>query len=200
MFGQGAAIDRHKGLSIAMAVDVDRASDQLLARAAGPADQHIDFRIGNLLYRVKNSHHRRTLADDIVKAVLLVELLFEVAVFLPYASFGQHFIDHDTEVFRREGLGHEVGGPQPHGLDRILDRGEGRHHHRLDLRMLRVDPFEQFHTPHTRHFQVGDHQVRLFVLDILQGFFCARGSADFVAFALEEALATQRQVYFVLND
>jgi hypothetical protein len=43
-------------------------------------------------------------------------------------------VQYDAKLIRRKRFGKVVEGPAPHGLDRRLDRGIGRHHHDVQAR------------------------------------------------------------------
>ena len=199
VLGQSAAVERHKRPPAAPAIDVDTAGDQLLAGAAGTADEHVDIGVGDLPNRIEDLGHRRALADNVVKAEVLPQLFPQMAILLAQHPVCQRLLDHDPQMLRREWLGHKIVRPQPHGLDRILDGAVGSHHEHLDLRVETLDLFEQLHPVHTRHLQIGDHQVRLFVLDQLQRLFPVGRDAGLVPLAVEESLTAHRQIDFVVD-
>ena len=100
--------------------------------------------------RCSTSWIARLRAHDAVVAELLVPFREQVAV-LRAEALVLEGAAHDHEQFvDLEGLLEVVEGPEPHGLDRALDRGVGRHHH--DLGPL---AFGQRRGQFTEHLEAG---------------------------------------------
>ena len=199
MLGQGPAVERHERPPSAPAVGVNTARDQLLARAARAADEHVDIRIGDLLDRLEDLGHRRALANDVVEAEMPAQLLPQAAILLAQHPLGQRLLHRDHQMLWSERLGHEVVGSQAHRLDRVLDGAVRGHHDHLNLRVQLLDLRQQFHAVHARHLQIGDHQVRLFLLNGLHGLFAVGRHPNLVSLALEQALAAHRQIDLVVD-
>ena len=68
-FGNRRAVDRQEGALVAAAVEVDRAGDQLLARAALAQDQDVDVLRGDAADLFADRLHGRAAADETVRRV-----------------------------------------------------------------------------------------------------------------------------------
>jgi len=69
---------------------------------------------------------------------------------------------------------------QSHRLDGVCDGGECAYQNHDDIRVVAVQPLKELHTGNARHPHVGDDEVGLLPLDVLQGFGSGLGFADFV--------------------
>ena len=122
----GDTVDDLEGLVRAQAVGVDRAGDQLLARARLAADEHGGLGRGDPADRLVDLLHGAAAPDEGVaageagRAVHVHGRAHEAAGLQGLADDAEHARDV-------EGLEHVVESAQLGGLDRVLGRAEGRH-------------------------------------------------------------------------
>ena len=163
------------------------AGDQLLARAAGAADQHRGVGGRHLLDQLHDPLHGRAGADQAVARRLVGELLHP----LPLAPGQLHLLvgllDVDFQLGQVEGLGQVVVGAPLHGLDGRLDAAVGGQHERLQLRLALLELCQQLDAAHARQVQVeqGDVDTRLGRLG--QRLLAAAGRGHSHALPLEAA-------------
>jgi len=91
IFRDGGAVDADEGLLAAGGIIVDGLGDQLLAGPRFAAQQHGGGGGGNLGHLFIEFTHLPAVADDVLQAVFLAELLFEDDIFgEQFLLFGLH--------------------------------------------------------------------------------------------------------------
>ena len=105
------------------------------------------------------------------------------------------------EILVAEGLGDEVEGPQPHGLDGHGDAAVGGHHDHGHLgHPSLLDPLQEFDAVQPRHFQIADHDVELRRLELRPGLLAVGRRDHFMP--LGRQIVGQRDAFdfLVVND
>ena len=148
-----------KGLPRAIAVEVDGAGHQLLAGPALAGDHRGGGAVRDLADGLEDLAHPGALADDVVEAVLRLELLPEVEVLVAEALALERPSDDEVDLVELERLGDVVVGPELHGLDRGLGGADGgdHDHHRLGGGLLRRA--QDLEAVGGGHPEVGDDHV-----------------------------------------
>ena len=90
------------------------------------------------------------LADDVVEAVALLELLLQGAVLARQAPLLEPLADRQQHLFVLERLRDVVEGALAHRLDGALDRGVGGDHDHHLLGIARADLLQDLHARHAR--------------------------------------------------
>jgi hypothetical protein len=198
--GQRRAVDGDERARQPRRLLVDRARDELFARARLTEQQHRRRRGRGLLHRLHRREHRRRSSDDRAPAHAAGRDLGELAA--------QHHVlgaqrlslegalgdaQHDRGL---EGLLDEVVRALAHRLDGVLDRRVRGHHDDVDLRPNRARGAQQILTGHARHHQVGEDHVDRGLPHDVERELPRRRRLDRHAFALEQA--PQRLQVFVL--
>src|SRR5579875_1373832 len=148
--GHRAAIDRDEGLVAAGARAVDRARQQLLARAALAGDEHArvgpcdHVRLRQLLL------HERAARDDLGAPVLVRGA---------EARDAQRLLHLVQQLLLVDGLGEESEGAHLRRLHRIGNRAVCGEYNDLQPRPAMLQLLEQPDAIHLIHAQVGDHEV-----------------------------------------
>ena len=130
--GQRRAVDGDRFPCAVLARIVDGLGDQLLAGAGLPLDQDGALGPGDVADQLEDAVHPRVPADDVVEAVVLLELLAEPQDLVLQGPLLEGAVHHELQVGRVDRLGQEVVGPEPHRLDDPVDRAERRGHDRRD--------------------------------------------------------------------
>src|SRR5262249_28813232 len=122
--GQRGAVDRDERLGGTARALVDRAGEELLARATLALDQHRRRRRRHLL----DEHHRategRAATDDGALPQQIVEALLQQLVLLDQLAALERLVDELEQLLAPERLGEEVVGAILHCLDGLLDGAE----------------------------------------------------------------------------
>ncbi len=196
---QGRAVYRDIGAARPRAEAVQRMGHQFLARAAGAGDQHRRLGRRRLADGVEDRLHDLRVADDVLEAVLVVQLLFEVPVFGFDVARAERARDQHVEVIEVHGLGQEVVSPLLHGLDGRFDAAVGGQQDADDIGMVRLDPLQQLEPVHSRHPHVGEHDIDGIVAQGLHGPRGVFGQPDFKARA-QRALESLARVLVVIHN
>ena len=159
VLGQRRAVDRDQVPLPLLARVVDGLGDQLLAGAGLALDQDGALGPGDVADQLEDAVHLRVLADDVVEAVALLELLAEPQDLVLKRPLLQRPVHHQLQVVRVDRLGQEVVGPQPHRLDDAVDRAEAGRHDRGDQHPALGDLADQVHPAHARASEVGDQHA-----------------------------------------
>src|SRR5947207_829573 len=99
---------------------MDRAGDELLARAALPLDENRRARRPGQPHELEHLAHSRGFSDDAAEAVALRELFAQPAILLGQAARLGALSERQQDFFVLERLGDVVEGAFAHGLDRAL--------------------------------------------------------------------------------
>ena len=168
-FGDGAAVERHEALRASRAVVMDGARHHFLARTglAGDQDGAVGHRHG--LEQVEQLLHHRTLADDALEAVTLVELRTEVRVLRLQPALFERRLERVCQFVDLEGFADEVGGAALDGFHRVLHRPVARHDDGYDVRVAFDGRVHHLGPADPWHPEVGDDGVEREVGKLGQG-------------------------------
>ena len=89
---------------------VDRLGDQLFAGSGFAGDQDGRAAGRHLRHQVQNPQHPLALADDVRKAVTLLEGALELGVLALQPALGDHALDLDQQLFVVPRLGKIIAG------------------------------------------------------------------------------------------
>jgi len=138
---------------------VDGAGHQLLPRAALARDDDVALHVADPLDQLVDRLHRVRAADEVVKAVAVLELALELLDAAPQLELLGDLPGHPQQLVLVERLRDVVVGPLPHHVHGVLDGAEARQDDDLGGRVPLLDVAEQLQPVHLRHAQVGDHKV-----------------------------------------
>ena len=160
VFRQGRAVDGHKRVVLAAAVEMERAGYQLLARAALALDEDGAVGVGHLGDQIIDLLHLRAGADDVLKFVAVLELLLEIDVFAHGALEIERPLDGHLELVDFERFCYVIIRPELHGLHGGFHGSiPGDHDHGWH-RAQAVTGFEDIKAAHAFHFDVRDDDLR----------------------------------------
>ena len=199
--GKRRAVDRDQVPLPVLARIVDRLGDQLLAGAGLPLDQDRALGPRDVPDQLEDLVHPRVLADDVVEAVVLLELLAELEAPRPAsARFFERPVHDELQVGRVDRLGQEVVGAQPHRLDHPVDRAERGRDDRRDQHPALGDLADQLHPPHARHPQVGDQDAVVGRAQRGQRLLAARDRVDAQLVRFQELAELGREIGIVVDN
>src|SRR5579862_6502858 len=81
VFRKRAAIDGHKRMVLAVAVEMQTARDEFLAGATFANDQHGAVSVGDLVNEIINVLHLSAGADDVLEPVAVLQLFAQINIF-----------------------------------------------------------------------------------------------------------------------
>ncbi len=198
--GQGGAVDGDQGAAVLRGV-VDRLGDQLLAGAGLALDEHRALGPRDVPDQLEDLVHPGVLADDVVEAVVLLQLLPEREDLVLQGSLLEGAVDHQSQIGRVvDRLGEEVVGAEAHRLDDAVDRAEGRrdddrHEHPA------VDHLaDQVHAAHAGHPQVGHQDAVIGLAQLGERFLAAGDRLDIQLVGGKELHQVAAAVRIVIND
>ena len=157
--GDGSAVDGDERLVAPVAVEVDGAGHQLLAGAALARDHDGGRAVGDLADGVEHLDHPAALADDVLEAVLGLELLPEVEVLVAELLALERVPDDEVDFVELERLGDVVVGAELHRLHRGLGRGHRGDHDDRGVGGDLLGGAQHLQPVHLRHAQIGDDHV-----------------------------------------
>ena len=174
--------------------------DQLLAGAALAEDEHVALRRRGQADEVEDLLHRRALADDLVEAVALLELLLERAVLARQAALFEAFADGEQDLFVLERLGDVVESADAHRFDGALDRGVRRDHDHHLLGIARAQLLQDLHARHAGEHEIEQHEIDRFALGKEQRLLAGAGGDRAQTLAPEERPEDVLEHLFVVDD
>ena len=127
---QRAAIDRDERRELAAAVEMQRAGDEFLARAAFAKDEDGAVRIGDALDHFADGLHLGRRADELAELIFLLELLAEIKIFGNRFVVGKGALDAQVEFVELEGFFQVIVGAIFHGVHggfNGAERGDDNH-------------------------------------------------------------------------
>ena len=194
LFGEAPAVHGDERALAALAALVDRAGEQLLARAGFAAQQQRHVGHCHLLYGAHGSLHRRAALDDLAQGVAVLQLVVQLAVLTGELDPIQGPVDEQPQMIDVHRFCHEVVGTVAHRLDCGRDRAVGRQQDRLRFRVALADLGQKLHPGRARHAQVEENQVVLACREHLPRLVAVGGQVDREAGLLQcflEALADE---------
>ena len=145
-------------------VVVNRAGDELLARARFAADENRRVAARDLLDDGQHLLQRAARAHDAVEVVDVLLLVAQVIDLVLEVTQLDRLLDLELHLLDFERLLHEVERADLHRLDRRVDRPERRHEDDGRARLDRPRRPQHVHAVGAAHAQVGQHHVELAVL------------------------------------
>ena len=180
---------------------VDRLRDQVLAAARFAQQEDIGLGPRADLDHLPHADHARRTADDHLLQVGRARFARRRRA-SPCGRVGAVQPGQEREeVLVAEGLGHEVEGPQPHGLDGHGDAAVGGHHdHGHVGHASLLDPLQQVDAVQPRHLQIADHDVELRRLELRPGLLAVGRGNHFMPHGRQ--IVGQRDAFdfLVVND
>ena len=156
---QRAAVDHHERVVAPRAQAVDGAGHQFLSGAAFALDQHGGIDSGHRFDLLAHVAHRVAHADQLAERVVFGQLLPQQPV-LPFQPvLLQRVARHHRKVVRVERLGDVIEGAVLEGAHGRFHRSVPGHHDHAGVELLGANLLQQLDAIHTRHADVGDHQV-----------------------------------------
>ena len=144
---------------------MERVGHQLLAGAAGAADQDRHVGVGDAIDGLEQPVHGRAGPDDVLEPVRLAHLLEEPAMVAAEQYAFNHAPHDDAQLVVVEGLGHVVRRAQLHRLHRGLLRAVRGDHDDGQVGIERAGALEDLHAAHPVHAEIGDDQMEAAGLD-----------------------------------
>ena len=193
---------RFSGIAAQLRAGVDRARDQLLARAGLAADEDRRVRRRDLLDEPEDVAHRGAVADDRLEAVALqAPLEAERPLREPERVDGA--LDAEEELVRDDGLRHVVERAERVGLARPLDgavRGHEDHLRRERPVASRREALDDVHAREAGHLEVREDDLGAELGRLREGFAAVRGGRHAVALVLEDHRQRLPLVLLVVHD
>src|SRR6185312_11647051 len=159
----GGAVDLDERPGGAARVLVNGASNQVLADAALPAQQHRGVAAGHTGHHRKNLLHFLAARNDVFKVVALAQRLAQCfpkrPVLLAHLLHVKLFLDYQLHLGHGERLQYVVAGASLHGLHGGFHRTVGCHHDNGNRWIKLFCLLEKIQAVHSRELQVGKNQV-----------------------------------------
>src|SRR5262249_7949787 len=198
--GQRGAVDRDERLGGTARALVDRAGEELLARATLALDQHRRRRRRHLL----DEHHRategRAATDDGALPQQIVEALLQQLVLPDQLAALERLVDELEQLLAPERLGEEVVGAILHCLDGLLDGAERGEEDDVHVGRDGFRGAQQLEPREARHLQIGEDQIDGAALQPLERGTAVGGEEHAIAFTRQRALETFAQAWIVVGD
>ena len=179
---------------------MDRGGDELLARTrlamnqdGRPATRHLR----NVLHETL---HGRVLADDAVELETLVDPRAQLSGLPAQTRTLERAVDDGDDGIELEGLGQIALRTKLDRLDRRIDRRERGHDDERRVRRHRTPALDQGQPVHPGHFEVGQHHVRLDLLDLQDRGPTVCGGAHRVAGVVQKLGEGVPRVGLVVDD
>ena len=142
----------------------------------------------------------RILADDARRAAALGELLLEQHVVDRHAALGDRSLDEQQQMIGIHRLGEEIHRAFLHRRHRVLDAAVGRHHDDRQLRIELLGRAQHAEAVAVGQLQVGQHDGRPCLLQLLYGRRLVHGLDDRVPLLLERVAQHRPQRIFVFDE
>ncbi len=138
---------------------MDRARDELLARAALAHDQHGHVRPRDLAQDPEQALHRRGAADDALETGALVDLAPQLDVVAAQARVLDAAREARAQLGDVDGLREVVGRAVAEGLDRVALGAAPRDQDHDRVGLLRTRALQHLEAREVGHHEVGQHRV-----------------------------------------
>ena len=164
---------------------MDGPSHELLARAALASDHRRGGAVRDLADRVEDLRDPAALADDVLEAVLRLELAAEVEVLVPEPFPLERVANDQVDFVELERLGDVVVGAEFHRLDRRLRRRDRGDDDDGGVGGDLLGGAEYLHPVHLRHSEIRDDDIHGLAVERLDGRLAARRRQDVVPLLLQ---------------
>jgi hypothetical protein len=158
---QRSAVHGHEGAVAAAALPVDRACNQLLARAGLSTDEHRGRRVSDPAHEVVHSTHRGRSADQLVEALVPRQLAPEVPHLPLQGAPLESAVDRPAQVVHRDRLRQVVRSAELYRLDGGADGSDGSDEDHLQAGVEVLESLEHFHPLHAREAHVEEAHVHV---------------------------------------
>ncbi len=189
-------VDRDERPALALAVVMQGARDQLLARAGLARDHHGQVRLHQSREHAKDVLHRGRTADDrhdLARGVF-------VALVAPLLRLGERAPDDGDEFAQVEGLWQIFVSPALGRLDRGHERVLRAHHDDRQVRPHPLDAGQKVESIVVGHHDVGDDEIALSGGDPAPEAGHRSGRADFIARARQRLVENRSYPGVVVGD
>ena len=159
--GQRRAVHFDEVARRAVRVVMNRAGDELLARARLAPDQHGRVALRHLAHDAQHALQRLARADDAVEIVDVVLRVPQVVELVAHAPHLERLLDLHFHLFDLEGLLHVVERADLHRLDGRMHRSESGHQDDGGRRVQRLGRAQHIETVAAAHLQVAEHDVEV---------------------------------------
>jgi hypothetical protein len=144
LFGNRRTVDGHERPLAPTALPMDGSSDELLAGATLPGDQHRRIAIGHLSNQIEDLDHLLIAPNDIYKGVIAFHFRSEIEHLFHERLSLQCARDHSLERFHIERLDEILTGPCLHGPHSCLDIAYRRHYDDPEILIHLLNALENF--------------------------------------------------------
>src|SRR5581483_4942737 len=162
----GGAVHLDERPARPLALRVDRVGDDLLAGAALALDEDRRLAAGRGLDDAPDALHRLALADELMDAACLRQLLLEALLAIDEAPPLEGLPDEMQDLVGGEGLRDVVVSAALDGVDRGGDRPLTRNHDDLGRGPAPLHAVEELEAADARQREVGEHDVDLLLLQL----------------------------------
>ena len=197
--GNRRAIDRDKRPVGPIAQRVERAREQLLARAAFPLKQHGGVGARRALQRHNHLLQRGRLADNLRRAAPHGELVFQQHVFGDQPALRQRPFDEQEQMIGIDRLGEKVHRAFLHRRHRVLNAPVGGHHHHRQFRIQLLRRAQHAKPVALRQTEVGQHHSRPGLLHSLNSLRLVARFNDTMALAFYGQAQHRAEGIFVFD-
>ncbi len=169
--GNRRRVERDEPLLRARAVVVNRAGDELLARARLALNQHGAVHRRDELQALEDGLHRGALADDVAEAIPIAQLRTQLGVLLPQSWLVHGRREHARQMRGLHRLDEEVDRASLDCRQRLFDAADAGHHDRRHRGISGERGIEDVEAVGVRQLQIDDETV---VGETLEALECAR--------------------------
>ncbi|GIW78682.1 MAG: hypothetical protein KatS3mg105_0489 [Gemmatales bacterium] len=160
---------------------MDSLGGKLLSRASLPLNQN-RHRSGRVFLEIFNHFaHLRAVADHPLETEFLIQLPFQFAVGPRQLEAFGSAIDHGSQFRHVDRFGQVVGCPLLDGLYRTLDIPVSGNEDDFGIGQLLFGFAQKLQAVQVLHFEVGQNDIEIFLLDELGPFEAAGGDNALVA-------------------
>ena len=179
---------------------MDRAGEELLARAALALDQHRRRRRGHLLDEHHGATERRAAADDRALPQQIVQALLQHLVLLDQLAALERLVDELEQLLAPERLGEKVVGAVLHRLHGLFDGAERGQQDDVDVGRDRFRGAQQLEPREAGHLEIGEDQIDGAALQPLERGAAIGGEQHAIALTRQRALETFAKARIVVGD
>src|SRR6266567_967542 len=169
-------------MMLAVAVKMQPACDQFLAGPAFALDQNRAVGVGDFVNQAVNELHFSACADDVLKFVFVLELLAEVNVLPQRRLIIEGALYGHLQLVDLERLGHVIVRAHLHRFDRGFDRGISSDQNHGGLPEMLAHVPEDIEAGHCFHSNVGNDDMRLNRIHLLDRFLSGVERENLVTF------------------
>jgi hypothetical protein len=178
---------------------VDRASHELLARAALARDEHVGFGLGQSVHEVRHALHGGA-GSDHARQLVRLDAATQTTQLVAHGAVAHGTLDGQAERVHRHRLGDEVVGTGAHGADGMFHAAEAGHDHDDQVGALGQRRAAQVETAHAIHVDVDEQDREVFLVQERQGLVGVEASGAVFPPLREPRHGSLAHLAVVLND